>query len=120
MARGNCVLVVDDDPSIRLLCRINLEFDGYRVAEAGSLGAARDALGGDAEPAVVLLDVHVGSEDGFDLLTEIRQDHPETRVVLLTGTAGLDAAQRELADGVLPKPFSLELLASTVQRLAPV
>ena len=40
------VLVVDDDDSLRLLCRVNLELDGYRVLEAGSLAEAREALAG--------------------------------------------------------------------------
>jgi DNA-binding NtrC family response regulator len=118
MTGGNTVLVVDDEPAIRLLCRINLELDGHRVLEAATLGEARDALA--EQPSLVLLDVHVGIDDGLDLLTEIRQDHPEMRVVLLTGTADLDAAERQLADDVLLKPFTLEQLASTVRRFSRV
>jgi DNA-binding response OmpR family regulator len=54
------VLVVDDDPSLRLLCRVNLELEGYRVLEAGDLAAARSALSGD-DVDVILLDVHLGT-----------------------------------------------------------
>jgi DNA-binding NtrC family response regulator len=119
MTGGNGVLVVDDDVSIRLLCRINLELDGHRVREAASLGEAREALA-DEPPAVVLLDLHIGADSGWDLLTEIRQEYPDVRVVLLSGTAQLGREERELADGVLPKPFPIELLASTVRRFAAV
>jgi DNA-binding NtrC family response regulator len=119
MTGGNGVLVVDDDASIRLLCRINLELDGFRVREAATLAEARDAIADDP-PALVLLDLHVGAESGWDLLTEIRQDEPDVRVVVLSGTAMLSHEERDLADGVLPKPFSLDLLASTVRRLASV
>jgi len=119
MTGGNGVLVVDDDVSIRLLCRINLELDGHRVREAATLGQAREVLTEDP-PAVVLLDLHIGAESGWDLLTEIRQEHPEVRVVLLSGTSALTSEERELADGVLPKPFPIELLASTVRRFAAV
>ena len=118
MPGGNTVLVVDDEASIRLLCRINLELDGHRVLEAATLGEAREALG--EEPSLVLLDLHVGTDDGLDLLTEIRQEHPEMRVVLLTGTVDLGPTERKLADGVLLKPFTLEELASTVRRFARV
>jgi DNA-binding NtrC family response regulator len=118
MAGGHTVLVVDDEPAIRFLCRVNLELEGVRVLEASTLDEARSALA--EAPNLVLLDLHVGAEHGVDLLTEIRADHPDVRVVLLTGTAELSEAERELADGVLGKPFNLEQLASTVRRFAPV
>ena len=55
------ILVVDDEPSIRLLCRVNLELEGYEVLEASSLATARATLEGDAVD-VVILDVHLRSE----------------------------------------------------------
>jgi DNA-binding NtrC family response regulator len=118
MAGGQTVLVVDDEPAIRFLCRVNLELEGVRVLEASTLDEARSILA--EAPSLVLLDLHVGGEHGADLLTEIRADHPDVRVVLLTGTAELSGAERELADGVLTKPFNLEQLASTVRRFARV
>src|ERR671929_1381952 len=63
MGGGHSVLVVDDEPSIRLLCRVNLELEGYRVLEADTLAQARERLR-DEDVSVVLLDVHVGSEEG--------------------------------------------------------
>jgi len=121
MAEGRAVLVVDDEASIRLLCRINLELEGFRVLEAATLPQARAALA-EERPALVLLDVHVGVESGYDLLDEIRQRHSELPVVLLTGTDAmeLDEVERALADAVLPKPFSLDQLGATVRRLASV
>src|SRR5690348_12360435 len=118
MTGGLTVLVVDDEPSIRFLCRVNLELDGFRVLEAATLDDARTSLA--EAPSLVLLDLHVGAEHGVDLLTEIRADHPEMGVVLLTGTVELSEAERELADGVLQKPFTLEQLGSTVRRFARV
>ena len=118
MTGGNTVLVVDDEPSIRLLCRVNLELDGYHVLEAATLDEARGELA--EEPSLVLLDLHVGGEDGIELLTEIRADHPEVKVVLLTGTTELGEPVQGLADDVLTKPFTLDQLASTVRRFARV
>lgn len=119
-APRHTVLVVDDDPSIRFLCRVNLELDGWLVREAGTIGEARQELA--AGPVdVVLLDVHVGNESGAEFLRELRGDHPELPVAMLTGsvgTGGLGDAQAE-ADAVIAKPFRLEQLTGTVARLKP-
>lgn len=114
MAPHGHVLVVDDDQSLRLLCRINLELDGFEVTEARSLDAARAALEGiDA----VLLDVHVGAENGIDLLDELKRDRPELPVVLLTGESGLPPEARGRADAVLSKPFEIGELTETMTRV---
>jgi two-component system, OmpR family, response regulator len=113
---GAIVLVVDDDPSLRMLCRVNLEFDGHDVLEAASLAEARQRLA-ESPVDVVLLDVHVGTEDGRKLLEEIRE-RGDARVALFTGSVGFDFETPAGIDAVIPKPFSLEVLASTVERLA--
>jgi CheY-like chemotaxis protein len=111
------VLVVDDDPSIRLLCRVNLELDGCTVLEAGGLSEARELLS-HAAVDVVLLDVHVGRDDGRELLRELRESSPGTPVALLTGSSEHGAVEPERADALIPKPFRLEQLISTVRDLA--
>jgi DNA-binding response OmpR family regulator len=109
--------VVDDDPSIRLLCRVNLELDGCTVLEAGGLNEARELLS-HAPVDVVLLDVHVGRDDGRELLRELRERSPGTPVALLTGSSEQGVVDPERADAVIPKPFRLEQLISTVRDLA--
>jgi DNA-binding response OmpR family regulator len=111
------VLVVDDDPAIRLLCRVNLELDGHAVTEAGTLEDAREAMVVDTFD-LIILDVHVGGGDGRDLLAELRTSKPELPVALLTGTADRSELIREGADALIPKPFTLEQLRSTVEKLA--
>jgi DNA-binding NtrC family response regulator len=107
------VLVVDDEPAIRLLCRVNLELAGYEVREAGTLREARVHLG--EEIAVVLLDMHVGAERGETLLAELQERRIPVAVV--TGSTDLESAGAQ-ADAVLGKPFTIEDLESTVARLA--
>ena len=111
------VLVVDDDAAIRLLCRVNLEFDGHRVVEAASLDEARTILAG--EPVkVVLLDLHLGNERGLDLLRELRRDRPGIPVALLTGSMQQRSPDEEAkADALISKPFEIEELGETVRRL---
>jgi len=111
------VLVVDDEPAIRLLCKVNLELDGFRVVEAGSLDAARALL--DSEPvAVVLLDMHVGLERGETLLDEIRGREPRLPVVLVSGSGNIDTRELKIdADVVLGKPFTIDELTGAVRTL---
>src|SRR5687767_4250820 len=107
------VLVVDDEPSLRLLCRVNLELEGYTVREAGTLARALEELE-HTVPDVVLLDLHVGADDGLDLLDEIEALDLPTRVVLLSGTSEVRPELRARVDAVLGKPFDLKRLAAAV------
>jgi DNA-binding response OmpR family regulator len=118
MARGETtVLVVEDEPSIRLLCRVNLELEGFRVVEAARISEARGLLA--REPVgVVLLDVHVGGEDGRTLLGEIRGAGSSLPVVLVTGSVEVTEVRQSGADRVLAKPFEPEELMATVRELA--
>jgi DNA-binding NtrC family response regulator len=106
------VLVVDDEPAIRLLCRVNLELDGYRVVEATNLGEARRVLA-DETIAAVLLDMRIGNERGELLLGELRE--AGVPVIVVTGSADVDAAAwAKHADAVLGKPFALDDLLRAV------
>lgn len=115
---SHTVLVVDDDRSIRFLCRVNLELEGWTVREAGTLAEARNELA-VAAVDVVLLDLHVGSERGLDFLQELRNGHPDVPVALLTGSAEISSAAAAGADAVITKPFTLEQLVNSVRALAP-
>jgi DNA-binding response OmpR family regulator len=115
-ARLPTVLVVDDDASLRLLCRVNLELDGYRVLEARKVEEAHEVLRAEAVD-VVLLDVHVGPQSGIDLMRAVRDQGGAPPIVLVTGSARLDAETQAEADGVVTKPFRLEELLGVVRRL---
>jgi DNA-binding response OmpR family regulator len=116
---GVSVLVVDDEPSLRLLCRVNLELDGFRVVEAGTVDEARDRL--NEQPIeVMLLDVHVGSGDGRELLEELRAQESSTRVLMLTGSADIATSNLDAADRVMAKPFDPAELVATVRDLAQI
>ena len=114
---AHCVLVVDDDASIRLLCRINLELDGWTVREAATIAEARRMLA-DGAVTVVLLDVHVGTDSGVEFADELQRDRPEIAIALLTGSASAPTLDEAAVDAVLAKPFELEELSQTVRSLA--
>jgi DNA-binding response OmpR family regulator len=109
------VLVVDDDPALRLLCRVNLEHAGFQVAEAATVAEAETALG--ESPDVVLLDVHLGGDESTGLLARIHD--AQIPVAVVTGSVDV-SEYRELADAVLSKPFAPGMLVEITTRLARV
>ena len=111
------VLVVDDDPSIRLLCRVNFELDGYEVLEAESLATTRSTLE-EEDVDVVVLDVHLRGERSDPLVAECHARRPPIPVVLVTGSVEITEPGLSEADAILPKPFELHQLLSTVRKLA--
>ena len=114
--RPATILIVDDDASLRLLCRVNLELEGYQVVEAPTVAEAEEALAGGGVD-LVLLDVHVGADDGIALMRSLRGRKHTASIVLFTGSAQLDAGTRAVADGVVPKPFRLDELFDVVHGL---
>jgi DNA-binding response OmpR family regulator len=113
MARA---LVVDDDAALRLLCRVNLELEGFAVREAVSVAEAEAAVAAE-RPDVVLLDVHLGGERAIDLLSRLRD--AGIPVALVTGSVDVDE-YRGVADAVIAKPFEPLELVETARRLARV
>jgi response regulator RpfG family c-di-GMP phosphodiesterase len=111
--RRRRVLVVDDDPTLRLLLRATLAADEFEIEEVGSAEEARE-VARFWRPAVVLLDVQLPGLDGLSFchqLTSGSDDPPA--VVMLTGSrVGAEEARQAGARAILDKPFSpLELIA---------
>jgi DNA-binding response OmpR family regulator len=81
---GSTVLVIDDESSLRDQLRRDLGALGYRPLEADGAAAAADALAGEPVAAVIL-DLMLGeSEDGFQVLAAIREQHPQLPVTVLS------------------------------------
>jgi two-component system, OmpR family, response regulator len=110
------VVVADDDDSMRLLCRVNLEFEGYRVAEAESAEELERALESE-DVAVVLLDIRLGEDDGIEVARGLRERYPDLPIAFLSGSVSLGELAT-IADASIAKPFTLEELIETVHRLA--
>ena len=87
------VLVVDDNPALRLVARAMLEAAGHGVAEAGSGAEALDALCG-RRADVVLCDLSLPGMDGLQTIRELRALQPGLKVVAMSGVgppgAGVD------------------------------
>jgi len=111
------VLVVEDDPSLRMLCRVNLELEGFRVIEAETVDRAEEALK-EHPIQVLLLDLHVGDRHGLELMPLLRETYPRIGVCLLSGTSEVDPPKTEGVQTFIRKPFDLDHLAETVRTLA--
>jgi CheY-like chemotaxis protein len=113
------VLVVDDEPDVLLLCRVNLEFEGYEVTEAADGEAAMERIRED-RPDVVLLDVMMPKMDGWEVLAALKGD-PELKdipVVMLTAKVQDEDQIRGWSEGVadyVTKPFSPLALSQVLQ-----
>ncbi len=114
------ILIVEDDPQMARGLAYNLRADGYDVTsvEDGQRGLREAATGGYD---LVLLDVMLPRQSGFEVLQRLRADGNETPVILLTARgAEMDriAGLKLGADDYVVKPFSLgELLARIAARL---
>jgi DNA-binding NtrC family response regulator len=114
------VLVVDDERSIRVALRRRLEGWGYAVREAASATDALDIM--LAEPAgIVISDIRMPQHDGLWLLQRIREQWPETGVIMVTGAddiASIEKSRTLGAAGYVLKPFDRELLRQALRQAA--
>ena len=115
------ILVIDDDPGVRVLCRIAFRTGGDEILEAASGREGLELLATEHVDAVVL-DVMLPSVNGFEILRSIRQDDRigHLPVVLLSVRVGIQDqidGWRAGADDYLTKPFSPAALAAKVYEI---
>lgn len=117
-----CVLVVDDDPSIRRLIVAALKRDGYAFLEAGNGREALDLMR-EHHPAAVVLDLMMPLVSGWDVLQE-RMKEPDLRaipVIIVSANRDPDIANA-VDKGIcafLPKPFDIGALSALVRSCIP-
>ena len=110
------ILVVDDEERMIRFIRMNLEHDGYQVAEAFNGKQAIQRIR-DVTPDLILLDVMMPDLDGFEVLEAIRE-FSNVPVIMLTAKGEEDDRVRGLehgADDYIIKPFSPRELVSRVK-----
>ncbi len=103
------VLVVDDERSIRLLCRVNLGASGMDVLEAADGEEALEVARSE-RPDLVLLDVMLPGLDGWSVARELAADERTSEIPVVFLTARADPADRRLGEqlggvGYVVKPF---------------
>jgi DNA-binding response OmpR family regulator len=114
------ILVVDDEPDLRLLVRMTLEGNGYEVEEASTAAeAVRQAL--VIHPALILLDIRLPDAEGFDVLKTLKST-PElaaTPVVMMSAHSSPPTLRKAEVIGshdYLIKPFKQDALLALVRK----
>ena len=114
-----CVLVIEDNESIRELVALTLEEAGYVVARARDGQEALEVLA-HVRPSIILLDLQMPRMDGRTFASVYRKRlHPGAPIVLMTASSNPAQAARETqAMAYLAKPFEADELLSLVERAA--
>ncbi len=112
------ILVVDDDPSVRDVIHVLLREEGYICTSVENAEAALDALRLEEYP-LVICDVRMPIHDGFWLLDRLRENQPDTAVIMLTAFGDTEAAVQCLRNGAadyLLKPPKVTELVRAIER----
>jgi two-component system, OmpR family, phosphate regulon response regulator PhoB len=115
------VLVVDDEPDVLLLCRLNLQQRGHELLEA-STGRVALELARERHPDVIVLDLMLPGMTGYEVLETLKGDEQTSVIPVLVLTAKSLRADRERshrlgAAGFLTKPFLPSELCELVESL---
>jgi len=115
------VLVVDDEHSIRMLCRVNLAASGIEVLEAAD-GRKGLELARKERPDLVLLDVMMPELDGWSVARELAADEETRDIAIVFLTARADPADRRLGEqlggvGYVVKPFDPVTIGDFVEEV---
>ncbi len=114
------ILIVDEEPDMRLAMRNVLELRGHEIFEAGDGDSALE-IAGENRPDLVLLDMRLPGMDGVEVLAGLKYIDKSVPVVMLMGCGHSQSAADVLKLGAseyLQKPFENAQLAATVKRLA--
>lgn len=113
------VLLVEDDDAFRQILVRALRAHGFQVAEASSVENAVDALHAGLRPRLVLLDLNLPDANGWDFLRRPDLAEAGSPPVVITSASAVGArvpAELDIA-AYLVKPFALEALMATIERL---
>ncbi len=114
-----CIVIVDDFPDIVLLLQDFLQQQGFPAVTAGTADELHRQLAGH-RVALVLLDIGLPDADGTKLLPELKREHPDLAVIMLTAVTDLQTALACLrygADDYLTKPVQFTDLLTTLRRV---
>ena len=114
------ILIVDDEPQLRLMLTHMLNQDDHEVIEAEN-GVHGEQLYRQHSPDLVITDLVMPQKNGIDMLLELKKEFPDMKVLAISGGGGITGSFDYLpiakligAQQVLKKPFSLQDLRTAV------
>ncbi|MBN1356464.1 response regulator [bacterium] len=112
------ILIVDDEVTVQDSLKIILNYQGYDVDLASSGKEGLECLG-KKHFDLLVLDLKMPDMNGFDILTHVRNQYPQLKVILITGFGTLDIARQALAQGAMnyfDKPIDLNRFIQKVKK----
>ncbi len=112
------ILIIDDERPILLTLEALLGRHGYQPETAATAAQGLKILKSNS-PTVVLLDLQLPDADGLEMLDRIKQEHPETQVIILTAHDSLNNAIESIKRGAyhfISKPYAPEELLSLIEK----
>jgi len=115
----NTVWIIDDDRSIRWVLEKALAREGIASSSFGSADEALARLAAGDAPRALISDIRMPGASGLDLLKQVKQQHPDLPVIIMTAYSDLDSAVAAFQGGAfeyLPKPFDVDQAVALVRR----
>lgn len=112
------IMVIDDEKIVGDMAKISLEDEGYEVETFLNAEPALKRLGEDTFD-VVVTDLKMKGIDGLEVLRTVKQDHPGTKVIMITAFADLDVAIEAIKGDVFdffPKPVRIKDLKEAISK----
>ena len=113
------VLVVDDEADIRTLLKDLLSEEGYAARLAKTGAEAIEQITKDL-PDLVMMDIKLPDQDGIGVLRQLKREHPELEVIVMTAFGGSSTAIKAMEHGAydyVTKPFDIDDLLATLKRV---
>ena len=110
------ILVVDDEKEVCSALKEFLEMKGYTVQAAHNGPTALETVA-QWQPQIVLLDIIMPGMSGIEVLQQLRSDHPETGVIMITAVTDEELGNQALkngADDYITKPVDLDYLEAVL------
>ncbi|WP_440112765.1 response regulator [Paenibacillus sp. QZ-Y1] len=119
------VLLVDDEPSIREGLTTIIDWEKYGFQVIGTAASGREAITcfEELEPDLTIIDIRMPGMTGLDVIEEVRQHHPSSHFLILSGYADFDYAKKAISfgvDGYLLKPVDEEEIIGELERIGVV
>jgi len=119
MSNALRVMIIDDEPLMRITIQDALVAEGYQVttAETGEKGLALFRL---SQADILITDLKLPDMDGLQVLKEVKMVSPETQVIMITAYGSIDSAVTAMKEGAsdyLTKPFSMDELLLIIRRI---
>ena len=113
------ILVVDDESEIRDLLTDLLKDAGYKSQHA-TTGAEAIAAVAKQMPDLVMMDIKLPDQDGLAVLRQLKREHPDLEVIVMTAFGGSSSAIKAMENGAydyVTKPFEMDDLLATLKRV---